>query len=136
MSVFQALRIHRLPLPAGCAHIVNSVLCFESEFLLSLLGRSIADCDVAGSSRTENMVDRMTACLLKSGNGFLNGCALSGTEVEDADGIICLSEERDRFNMAFSKIADMDVVTQARSVRCVVIIAENGEALERTARNL
>ena len=38
--------------------------------------------------------------------------------------------------VAFSKIADMDVVTQARSVRCVVIIAENGEALERSARNL
>ena len=82
------------------------------------------------------MLDLVTAGLLEGSNSFLNRSSLASTEIEKAYRLISLLEILNSLNVTFCKVNDMNIITDSRAVRCVVICSENGKAIECAASNL
>ena len=77
----------------------------------------------------------MAACFLKCVDHIEYAVAFAGSEVVNGNALV-VSQFLDGFYMAACQVNNMDVIADTSSVRSIVVITENADALEFSDGNL
>src|SRR5574344_1704492 len=129
------VRIIFLPTPCVFTHFFYAALCFPSKYCVCFACISINFIGVTGSSRIYNIWNIGSGDIDKSISQLQNACSVSGSEVKRLASLIFKSPFN-RFNMAYGKIYNMNIISYSRAVNRIIIVPENMEFFKLPNRNL
>ena len=130
-----SVRILLLPVPGIGTHLLDAVLSLPAKLLFCFVAFGVAGCDITVTARFDFVFQRMAACFLECVDHIEYAVAFAGSEVVNGNALV-VSQFLDGFYMAACQVNNMDVIADTSSVRSIVVITENADALEFSDGNL
>lgn len=117
-----------LPIPAIPHAIFQGIVGMPTEDGVDFGGVSPGFHHIAGSSRSDYIVELYSTDFFKGMDHFQNGVSISSAHIEDIVEVIFLSVEKSQgLHMRVSQIHHMDVIPNATAVHGIVIISKYGQ---------
>ena len=124
-----------LPVPAVPAHILNAVLRFPAEFFIGLSRIRIAGVNISGTPALDDVRNFKSVCSFKGLHHVQHRVTNTGAQVKDLDAAVFLNGLQ-CLDMTLCQINHMDIVADAGSVRCVIVVSEYVQLLQLSNGNL
>lgn len=129
--------VARLPAPKVNTHLSKASLSLPSELLLSEFGTRVARCNVPNTTFNDLIWNWTFRCGSETLNHLKHREALSSAQVEHFKAIdFARGETIQCRQMSIGKIDDMDIITNACSIMCWIIVTKHSQLLEFAHGNL
>ena len=129
ISVFVTVGVLFLPVERISAHIEKTALGFEAHKFVSVIGAGVTGCDIARAARSDLVRYLFAVGFGESLYHIENAVAHARAEIDDFKTAV-FEQFADRKNVTFGKIANVDIIADARSVGSRIVVAENVHARE------
>ena len=128
-ELFKPIRIPFLPVPAIPDHFIDPILRTPAKFTFGLRRVRVNDRNIAGTAAINDIRNLDAIQTFKSFYKHQNAVSLPCSQVIRNQAIVVLDCLKSVY-MASGEVHDVDVIPDAGTIRCVIVVPENTQLLQ------